>query len=198
MSIERSCRVSSLLLVASAFLGLTLAAEIPWPMLMLAAIALTVTLSCAAGWGLVRLGARLLAIPTEVSNVLLVLAFIACTADAVWGSQDVLLAGINFLVVLMVNKVLNLRERKDFLYLYAISLLQLLATAALTVEPWYAVVFVFYLLASIWTLLLYHLRHEAEDAGGGTGAGAGCAAAGIPRAGAAGAAASTVTLGRDS
>ena len=173
MSIERSYRVSSLLLVASAFLGLTLAAEIPWPMLMLAAIALTVTLSYAAGWGLVRLGARLLAIPTEVWNVLLVLAFIACTADAVWGSQDVLLAGINFLVVLMVNKVLNLRERKDFLYLYAISLLQLLATAALTVEPWYAVVFVFFLLASIWTLLLYHLRHEAEDAGGGTGAGAG-------------------------
>src|SRR2546430_17197594 len=64
----------------------------------------------------------------------------------------------------MVNKLLTLQQRKDFLHLYAISLLEILAAAALTVELWYGAVFLAYLLAAIWTLLLYHLRNEAEEA----------------------------------
>src|SRR5439155_1638984 len=60
---------------------------------------------------------------------------------------------------------LTLQQRKDFLHVYTISLLEILAAAALTVELWYGAVFLAHLLAAIWTLLLYHLRNEAEEAG---------------------------------
>ncbi len=163
MDLERSFRVSSLLLLASGFTGLTLAAQLPWGLVLLGCAALGLTLTHEVGWAFHSQALRLSRVSTEVWNVLMVVAFLACAADLIWLSQDLLLAGINFLVVLMVHKVFNLHHRRDFLYLYTISFLQLLATAALTVEPWYAVVFVTYLLAAIWTMLLYHLRSEAEE-----------------------------------
>ncbi len=163
MRVEGSFRVSSILLVAAAFMGLTLAAPIPLPLLITALGSIAITLAHAAGWRLGGVAGRLSQVSTRVWNVLMVLAFVVCVADLIWLSKDLLLAGTNFLIVLMINKLFNLHQRKDFLYLYAISFLMLLATAALTVEAWYALVFIFYLLAAIWTLLLYHLKNEDEE-----------------------------------
>lgn len=163
MRLEGSFRVSSILLVAAGFMGLILAAPIPFPLIIMALGSIAITLAHAAGWRLAVLAGRMCQVSTGVWNVLMVLAFVVCAVDLIWLSQDLLLAGTNFLIVLMINKLFNLHQRKDFLYLYAISFLMLLATAALTVEAWYALVFVFYLLAAIWTLLLYHLKNEEEE-----------------------------------
>lgn len=163
MRIEGSFRVSSILLVAAGFMGLTLAAPIPLALTVTALGSIALTLAHAAGWRIGTVAGRLSQVSTGVWNVLMVLAFAVCAVDLIWLSQDLLLAGTNFLIVLMINKLFNLHQRKDFLYLYAISFLMLLATAALTVEAWYALVFVFYLLAAIWTLLLYHLKNEEEE-----------------------------------
>ncbi len=163
MHVEGSFRVSSILLVAAGFMGLTLAAQIPLPLIVAALGSIVITLAQAAGWRIGAAAAPLSQVSTGVWNVLMVLAFAVCAVDLVWLSQDLLLAGTNFLIVLMINKLFNLHQRKDFLYLYAISFLMLLATAALTVEAWYALVFVSYLLAAIWTLLLYHLKNEEEE-----------------------------------
>ncbi len=163
MHIEGSFRVSSILLVAAAFMGLTLAAPIPAPLIIAALGSILITMAHAAGWRMGAVAQRLSQVSTGVWNVLMVLAFVVCAVDLIWLSQDLLLAGTNFLIVLMINKLFNLHQRKDFLYLYAISFLMLLATAALTVEAWYALVFVSYLLAAIWTLLLYHLKNEEDE-----------------------------------
>lgn len=163
MRVEGSFRVSSILLVTAGFMGLTLAAPIPFPLIITALGSIAITLAQAAGWRIGAVAERLSQVSTGVWNVLMVLAFVVCAVDLVWLSQDLLLAGTNFLIVLMINKLFNLHQRKDFLYLYAISFLMLLATAAITVEAWYALVFVSYLLAAIWTLLLYHLKNEEEE-----------------------------------
>ncbi|MCS6319135.1 MAG: DUF3488 domain-containing protein, partial [Nitrospira sp.] len=61
------------------------------------------------------------------------------------------------------NKLTNLDQRRDFLHLYAISLITLLASAAMTTQIWYAPFFLVYLVAGVWTLLLYHLLQEREE-----------------------------------
>jgi transglutaminase-like putative cysteine protease len=166
MTQERAFQFSSILLAATGFGGLVLTGEMPLGLVLLGSAALV--LSLAHAWDPARvagsgLGRILFTLPRQVWNGLVIAAFLAFLADFFWLSQDLLPAGIHFLILLMVNKLLTLQVRKDFLYLYAISLLELLAAAVLTVDLWYAAVFITYLLAAIWTLLLYHLRTEAEE-----------------------------------
>ena len=163
MNPERALKVSSILLAAAGFSGLVLTGELPAGLVVLGYAALLLGLVHVSwrngqgdDWLVFRLSRR-------TWNTLIVVAFAGFLADLLWISQDLLPAGIHFLILLMVNKLFTLQERKDFLHLYAISLLSLLAAAALTVELWYAGVFIAYLLAAIWTLLLYHLRNEAEE-----------------------------------
>ena len=162
MNLERAFRISSILLAASGFTGLILTGELPIGLVGLGAAALALSFMQGAGWNADWLVFRL---SSGAWNAILASAFIAFGVDLLWISQDLLPAGIHFLILLMVNKLLTLQQRKDFLHLYAISLLEILAAAALTVELWYGAVFLAYLLAAIWTLLLYHLRNEAEEAG---------------------------------
>src|SRR5207248_6889726 len=96
-------------------------------------------------------------------NVLLVAALLGFVVDVLLISRDVLPAAVHLLVALMINKLLNLHQKKDFLHLYAISLLGVLASAALTKDIWYGGVFFAYLFVAIWALLLNHLRNELDE-----------------------------------
>jgi transglutaminase-like putative cysteine protease len=161
VNLDVAFRLSSVLLAASGFAGLVLTGELPPGLALAGAAALAASLAHALGhgpeWGLFRLS-------QQTWTGLMITAFLFMFADLFWISGDLLQAGIHFLVALMVQKLFTLRERKDFLHLYAISLMELLGAAALTLELWYAAVFAAYLLTAIWTLLLYHLRSEAEEA----------------------------------
>jgi hypothetical protein len=161
MNLEAAFRLSSILLAATGFAGLVLTGELPAGLVLLGGAALAASLLQAGGygtdWALFRL-------PPQAWTGLMAAAFLFMFVDLFWISGDLLPAGIHFLVVLMAHKLLTLRQRKDFLHLYGISLMELLGAAALTLELWYAAVFLAYLLAAIWTLLLYHLRSEAEEA----------------------------------
>ncbi|TAJ07587.1 MAG: DUF3488 domain-containing protein [Nitrospirae bacterium] len=166
MKPDQALRLSSAILAASGFTALALTGELPIALLVAGAAALLASLTPIAPWkdpeGSASAGA-LLRLSRPTWNALLLTAFAGFLADWLWISMDLLPAGIHFLVLLMISKLLTLQERKDFLHLYAISLLELLSAAALTTELWYAAVFVVFLLATIWTLLLYHLRNEAEE-----------------------------------
>ena len=65
--------------------------------------------------------------------------------------------------MLLVIKLLTLQQRRDYRHLYAISLMAILASAALTTNAWYVPIFLLYLLAAIWTLLLYHVTQETGE-----------------------------------
>lgn len=160
MNLESAFRLSSILLATSGFAGLVLTDELPIGLALLGGAALAAGLAHALGYGTEWVLFRL---SQQAWTGLVAAAFLFMFADLFWISGDLLPAGIHFLVVLMVHKLFTLRQRKDFLHLYAISLMELLGAAALTMELWYAVVFAAYLFAAIWTLLLYHLQHEAEE-----------------------------------
>ena len=164
MNLERAFELSSVLLAASGFAGLTLTTDLPLLLAILGFVTLTVRLAQSCGVGSNPLSNQVLQFSPTLWNSLMVMAFVAFVVDLLWVSQDLLPAGIHFLIILMVNKLFNLRERKDFLQLYAISFVAVLASATLTTDLWFGLVFVAYLFAAIWTLLLYHLTKESHEA----------------------------------
>jgi len=164
MSLDRAFHFCSLLLAAVAFVGLVLTGELPPGLSALGLAALAVMIARTIGWGGDRLVGRIAGLPESAWTALLVAVFVSFGVDLLLVSRDILPAAVHFLILLMIVKLFHLKHRKDFLQLYAISLLELLAAAALTVDLWYAGVFIAYVFAAIWTLILYHLRNESEEA----------------------------------
>jgi transglutaminase-like putative cysteine protease len=161
VKLDTAFRLSSILLALSGFVGLALTGELPAALTLAGAAALAAALAQALGHARDLVLFRL---SQQTWTGLMLAAFLFMFADLFWISGDLLPAGVHFLIALMVQKLFTLRERKDFLQLYAISLMELLGAAALTLELWYAAVFAAYLLTAIWTLLLFHLYSEAEEA----------------------------------
>ena len=164
MSLERAFPVSSILLAAIGFLGLVLTGEIPEGLVLIGLASLVVGAAQAMEQAGERLTRQIASLSRVTWNVFLLAVFIFFGADLLLISRDILPAAVHFLILLMSIKLFHLRQRKDFLQLYVISFLELLAAAALTVDLWYAGVFIAYVFAAIWTLILYHLRNEAEEA----------------------------------
>jgi hypothetical protein len=164
MTLEHAFHLSSLLLAAVAFIGLVLTEELPAGLVLLGLAAFAVTIGRTLGWFGERFVASIVRLPASAWTFVLVAVFASFGVDLILISRDILPAAVHFLVLLMIIKLFHLQHRKDFLQLYAISLLGLLAAAALTIELWYAAVFVAYVFAAIWTLILSHLRNEADEA----------------------------------
>ena len=163
MRLNHAFRLSAILLAATSFASLEFAISLPPWLLTLAGAAfalalLRMTPSSSFSGHLLRLQFSAL-----TWNVFLLIAFAGFWVDLLFLSQELLSAGTHFLVLLLVNKLLNLNQRRDVLQLYAISLITLLASAALTTQIWYAPFFLFYLVAGVWTLLLFHLVKEHDE-----------------------------------
>src|SRR2546427_6813101 len=105
MNLERAFRISSILLAVSGFTGLILTGELPIGLVGLGAAALALSFMQGAGWSADWLVFRL---SSGAWNAMLASAFIAFGVDLLWISQDLLPAGIPFLLPLMVKKVPNL------------------------------------------------------------------------------------------
>ncbi|MGQ0810300.1 MAG: transglutaminase TgpA family protein [Nitrospiraceae bacterium] len=163
MPLDQAFRLSSILLAASAFAGLTLASSLSALVLLLGAFALLISLFHVLQISRPKRILPVMHLSSHIWNHLLVLSFVYFWIDLLWISQDLLPAGVHFLIALMVNKLFNLHQRRDFLHLYAISLMAVLASATLTSDLWYATVFLVYLLTAVWTLLLYHLTQETSE-----------------------------------
>ncbi|HEU4686271.1 MAG TPA: DUF3488 and transglutaminase-like domain-containing protein [Nitrospira sp.] len=161
MPFEQAFRVSALFLAASALTGLVLTGSVP--MWLASVTGGLLVLSFVSAWGISIPWTPWSRIPTHlrVPDYLLIGTFLLFLLDLAAISRELLSAGIHFLVALMAIKLLTLTDRKDFRHLYAISLMAVLASAALTTEVWYIPIFVLYLLGAVWTLLLYHLTGDA-------------------------------------
>jgi len=163
MPFDRAFTISSVLLAATAFTGLVLAQSVPLWLALPTAIILTVSLLHAGGIHFVRRAMAWITVSPALWNVLLISSFAILLIDLTVVSRDLLPAGINFLVMLLAIKLLTLQQRRDYRHLYAISLMAILASAALTTDAWYVPIFLLYLLAAVWTLLLYHLTQETGE-----------------------------------
>ncbi len=70
-----------------------------------------------------------------------------------------------FLLVLTAVKGLATKRDRDWLQLYVLAFFELVSASALTVEPVFAILFLGYLLAAPWALVLFVLRRELGDNG---------------------------------
>ncbi|SLM47558.1 conserved membrane protein of unknown function [Nitrospira japonica] len=167
MPFEQAFKLSSLLLAATAFSGVILAHGIPAWLALMTGLALTLAMLGAAGIPVALWPSRQTVISTRLRNLALLSAFAFFVVDLLVVSRELLPAGIHFLVILLIIKLTSLEERRDFRQLYAISLMAILASAAMTTEAWFIPIFVSYLLTAVWTLLLYHLTgaHQGDAAG---------------------------------
>ena len=163
MPFDQAFALSSVLLATSAFSGLVLAQSVPFWLALPTAIILLVSLLHAGGVLFVQRTMAKVTISPTLWNVLLIGAFLMFLVDLTVVSQNLLPAGIHFLVMLLVIKLLTLQQRRDYRHLYAISLMAILASSALTTDAWYVPIFLLYLLAAIWTLLLYHVTQETGE-----------------------------------
>lgn len=163
MPFDQAFALSSILLATIAFSGLVFAQSVPLWLALPTAITLILSLLHAGRVPLVRRGIAQVSVSPTLWNVLLIGAFVVFLIDLTVISRDLLPAGIHFLVMLLGIKLFTLKQRHDYRHLYAISLMAILASAALTTDAWYFPVFLLYLLAAVWTLLLYHLTQETGE-----------------------------------
>lgn len=163
MPFDQALRLTSILLASAAFIGLGLGANLPDGLLLLTGATLILTLLRTVGIQPARPFAKQFTLSTKSWNVLILAAFAGFWIDLLWISGELLPAGVHFLLLLMVIKLFNLESRRDYLHLYAISLMAILASAASTTDLWYLSVFLAYLLTGVWTLVLYQLTKESED-----------------------------------
>jgi hypothetical protein len=163
MPFNQAFALSSIFLAATAFTGLVLAQSVPLWLALPTVLILTVSLLHAGEIHFVRQTMAWVTVSPTLGNILLISSFAILLIDLTVVSRDLLPAGIHFLVMLLAIKLLTLQQRRDYRHLYAISLMAILASAALTADAWYIPIFLLYLFAAVWTLLLYHLTQEKGE-----------------------------------
>ena len=157
MAYSQALRLTSILLAAVSFIGLTLGSGLPAWLAVFTGVALIVVLLRHVGTGpIVHLASHGLVSPAGW-NLVVIIGFLGFWVDMFLVSGELLPAGIHFLMILMVIKLFNLRQRRDYLHLYAISLVAILASGSLTTDLWYLPIFLLYLVAGVWTLILFQI-----------------------------------------
>ncbi len=163
MPFDQALRFASIWLASTSFIGLTLGAGLPEWLAVLTGAALIVALLRNAGGKSVGRLATFTLMSTTGWNLLVIVGFLGFWVDMLWVSGELLPAGVHFLMILMIIKLFNLKLRRDYLHLYAISLVAILASGSLTTDLWYLPIFLLYLVIGVWTLLLFQLTKHPEE-----------------------------------
>ncbi len=98
-------------------------------------------------------------LPWTLSTVLFLVAVVVRSS----GTETLLSSGIGFLLFLVVNKLYNRRASRDYLQLYVLSFMELVAGSTVDVDVTYGLQFILYIVFGTWTLILFHLKREMED-----------------------------------
>ena len=165
MLLSQALHLTSMLLASASFIGLTMGAGLPeWLAAVTGATLIAVLLRNLGMKPVDRLTSQM---PVSAIgwNLIVLGGFLGFWIDLLWVSGELLPAGLHFLMILMVIKLFNLRLRRDYLHLYAISLVAMLASGSLTTDLWFLPIFSIYLLAGVWTLLLFQLTKNSEVRG---------------------------------
>lgn len=165
MPLSQALHLTSMLLASASFIGLTLGAGLPEWLAALTGATLIAVLLRNIGIKPVERFTTQMPVSAIGWNLIVFGGFLGFWIDLLWVSGDLLPAGLHFLMILMVIKLFNLRLRRDYLHLYAISLVAILASGSLTTDLWFFPIFSAYLLAGVWTLLLFQLTKNSEVSG---------------------------------
>lgn len=150
--------LSSYLLVFLGFAGLFLTEELSSPYLLLAAACLVLG---ALGEARTQKGF----LPEIAANIAMLAVFVLTLFPIFVLQAPPLQELVHFLLALQAVKLLAPKKGRDWLQLYLLSFFSLLAAAALSVEVSFAAIFVCYLFAAPWVLVLFHLKTATGSAG---------------------------------
>lgn len=78
--------------------------------------------------------------------------------------SDLVLGVTHLLIFIQVVKLLNKKNNRDYIHMYLMSFFQLLAASVLTTDYIFLVALVLFLVSAVWTLALFHLKTEFEQA----------------------------------
>lgn len=160
MRFRAAHKLTCYLMVGSA-LG-TLASSASLSLAQLAAFAVVACVSWfAEGDGVIMRWLARVEWPLKV----LVLAFFSITVFSLVRSfpEPDLTALLNLVLILLAYKLLSRRTNRDYLQIYILSFLLILAASWLAQSALFAVGFAVYVVALTWSLILFHLRREIED-----------------------------------
>lgn len=150
--------ISSYFLVFLGFMGLLFTGELSYYYLVLAAFSfiLAVLGEAKGGTGF---------LPSPLANIIMLGVF-ALTAFSIFilktpPVQEL----VHFLLALQAVKLSAPKKQRDWLQLYLLSFFSVVSAAALSVELSFAVIFVSYLFAAPWVLVVFHLKVAMETAG---------------------------------
>lgn len=92
-------------------------------------------------------------------------AFFAVCAYEVWARlpEPDLTPVLNLVLFLVVYKLFGRAANRDYLQIYVLAFLMVLAGAAFAQNVLFAVCFIAYVVLTTWTLILLHLRREMEE-----------------------------------
>jgi hypothetical protein len=103
-------------------------------------------------------------LPRLVANAMTVLAFVFAWLQVRAGGNSPILTIGQFLVFLQVVKLWEQRANRDYAQLLVLSLLLMVSAAISTASLLFGVLFICYLLLSLYCCLLFHLKVEADIA----------------------------------
>ncbi len=89
--------------------------------------------------------------------------FLAKSVVDVFLGHSVLVTAIQFVLYLGINKLFNRKSSADYLHLYVLSFLQMVAATVLSTDLLFGVLFLFYIVFLTWALFLFHLKREMEE-----------------------------------
>ena len=76
---------------------------------------------------------------------------------------DLIEEGINFTVYLQANKLLNLKENRDYFQMYVLSFVHLLSSSVLTESVSFIIPFLAYIIVATWTFVHYNIKVQYEE-----------------------------------
>lgn len=93
---------------------------------------------------------------------IVVAASVFAVFDFLYVGGSLTVAGADFLVILLVVKLLSLNEYKDYAQLYIVSFFLLLASTALSTEISFLFSFLLFFLSLAWAMILLTMKGESE------------------------------------
>lgn len=148
-------KLTSYMMVGCAVLALILSGELTLPVLI-------ATIAAIVGswwWEPSRVRIKRYA-PFWAGASILVLAY---TLLRVYAGTDLIIAGVDYLLFLLVAKLYNRNACRDYLHIYALTFFMLVAGTMLNPEISFGLCFFGYVISTTWALILFHLRREMEE-----------------------------------
>ncbi|HEY5283453.1 MAG TPA: transglutaminaseTgpA domain-containing protein, partial [Polyangia bacterium] len=153
-------KLAAYLLAASSIFTLATSGSVPSFTLIL------VVLFCVLSWQAdpeTRIG-RLFDRGTFALNIVTLILLAGAVFEVARSFPDIdLLPFLNFVLFLLVLKLCQRRNNRDYLQVFVLSFLLMLAAAWLATSAIFIVGFAFYVLLATWALVLFHLRREIEE-----------------------------------